>query len=51
MRIHDTKLQYGVENQSVLMQERKYNIRRVSSVVPNRMQKMRITNSCIYFTY
>ena len=48
MHIHDTKIQYGVENQSVLMQEC---ICRVSIIVPNRMQEMRIIISYSYFIY
>ena len=41
MRIKDTKLSYGIQNHSLLIQECLCNICRVSLIVQNRMQKMR----------
>ena len=39
MRIHDTKLPYAIENQSVLIQGRMCSVCRVSFMVQNRMQR------------
>ena len=41
MNIHDIKLQYEIEKQSALMQERICNRSMVSFIVPNSMNKMR----------
>ena len=39
MRIDDTKLSYSIENQSVSIQERVYNVCRVFIMVQNIMQE------------
>ena len=41
MRIHNTELQYEIENHSDLVQDRKCNICKVPIMVANRMQGMR----------
>ena len=40
MRIHDTKLPYGIENQSVLIRKRICNVCNVSIMLQNRIQEM-----------
>ena len=51
MCIDYTKLQYGVEKQSILVQEHMRNICRVSIIELNRMKEMKITISYIYLLH
>ena len=51
MRIHDTKLPDGIENQSVLLQERVFNVCRIAIMVQNRMKRVRKFMNYIYLLY
>ena len=51
MVIHDIKIQYGIVNRSVLMQETICNLRRVAIIVPNRMARMRKKLLTVFTSY